>query len=417
MMSGTVSATTEPPAVAEPDDVGKAGGGAAMRVLHLLDGRGPGGEGTALALLADGIGRTPGFEQQILQLGRVGLAERAAALHLPAPARLSPPCGLPLLGWRGLRNFLRITPGIELIHTWSPATLTLATLASPDLPRALTLTRPPEGPVVRWLRMLLEERWGSRTVVLATSATVRRRLVEGGCPDSSVHVLRPAIHMGRIDPHARAALRERWGAGEDDRIVALLSDPPEAADAREAILSVGLADESRSTAGKRLRLLLHPRQVGMLRACESVRALGAVSRIIVARKVDCPWAVLPGCDLALAPGPAAKGLSLPWAMASNVPIVAEATYAISEILEARHSALLAPPGRRDHLVRQMLRMLGDERLRWQLRDTARHEAYSFFSRQQYSRHLTTVYQQMVSGEPIEVPPLQVTGGLRFAGRA
>ncbi len=416
-MSGTVSAATESPDIAGRTEADHAEGGVAMRVLHLLDGCGPGFEGTALALLTDGIGRTPGFEQQVLLMGGAGLPEHAATIHLPVAARLSPPYALPFLGWPGLREYLRTRPGIAIIHTWSPAALTLATLVAPDLPRVLTLTRPPEGRVVRWLRMLLEERWGSRTVVLATSATVRRRLVEGGCPDSSVHVLRPAIHMGRVDPHARAALRERWDAREDDRIVALLSDPPEAADAREAILSVGLADESRSTAGKRLRLLLHPRQTGMLRARRSLRALEAGHRIIVDPQVRFPWTVLPGCDMALAPGPAAKGLSLPWAMASNVPIVAEATYAISEILEDRHSALLAPPDRRDHLVRQMLRMLGDDRLRWQLRDTARHEAYSFFSRQQYSRHLTAVYQQMVSGEPIEVPPLQVTGGLRFAGRA
>jgi len=61
-------------------------------------------------------------------------------------------------------------------------------------------------------------------------------------------------------------------------------------------------------------------------------------------------------------------------------------------------------------------LIDDPQLAWKLRDTARHEAYSFFSRQRYGQSLQTVYQQVVAGEPVEIPPMEVTGGLRFAGR-
>ncbi len=416
------------------------------RILHIFDAPAGGFDTPALALLADELGLLHDFAPEVLLLGSRGPARSARNLGIEPHHRLSPPLGLTMLAFGGLRRLLREAGGFDLIHTWSPAALTLAALSAPHLPRVLTLTRPPSPRAVRWLRMLLDGRRQSaggmdaaRSVILTCSATIRRGLLCGGVPEQTVHVLRPSIHLGRVEHDARAGLRRQWDAGEHDRIVALLSNPPEAADAREAILTVGLADESQGAEGLRLRLLVHPRQRGLRRALRSVHALRARHRLIVDPRIERPWQVLPGCDLALAPGEAAGagdpsaaggqsaegrggaggggGLSLLWAMAANVPIVGEATYAISEIIEDRHSALLARPGRRDLLVRQLLRLCGDARLAWQLRDTARHEAYSFFSRQHHRHSLSTVYEQLLTGAAIAVPPLPATGGLRFAGRA
>ena len=89
----------------------------------------------------------------------------------------------------------------------------------------------------------------------------------------------------------------------------------------------------------------------------------------------------------------------------------------TEIVEDRHSALLAKPGPLHPLAHRITQLLEDPHLAWKLRDTARHEAYSFFSRQRYCQSIQTVYEQLETGAPIEVPQLEATGGLRFAGRA
>jgi glycosyltransferase involved in cell wall biosynthesis len=104
-------------------------------------------------------------------------------------------------------------------------------------------------------------------------------------------------------------------------------------------------------------------------------------------------------------------------MAAGVPIVAEATYAISEIVEDRHSALLAKPEQPRMLAGRITPLMADPQLAWKLRDTARHEAFSFFSRQRYCQALQGVYEQLVGGRAVEIPQIPITGGLRFSGRA
>ena len=182
-------------------------------------------------------------------------------------------------------------------------------------------------------------------------------------------------------------------------------------------MTVGLAAETLQDQDAGIRLIVHPNQFRRRRAelivQQAKRPYGIIQEPLTTR----PWEVLPGCDVVLAHGPRAGGLSLLWGMAANVAIVSEATYAISEVLEDRHSALLAMPGQRNALANRIERILKNKHLAWQLRDTARHEAYSFFSRQRYCQSIGGIYEQMVDGRDVQVPPLEVTGGLRFSGRA
>src|SRR5690606_3381335 len=106
-----------------------------------------------------------------------------------------------------------------------------------------------------------------------------------------------------------------------------------------------------------------------------------------------------------------------WAAAAGKIIVAEASYAVSAIVEHQHSALLAKPRDDRALVRRIHRALEDRQLAWAVADAARSEAYSIFSRQRFVSDLRTVHRQIRAGEPVAVPELPSTGGLRFAGRA
>jgi len=252
-------------------------------------------------------------------------------------------------------------------------------------------------------------------VLLPASATIRRGLLMRGVAEPAVHVLRPSIDLGRVRHQRRAALRERWQLDDDTPLIALISDPPEAADALEAVHSAGLVGEAMK---RPVSLLVLPQQAGRWRAEQLLGPIPAPRYGHVQEPLaDQPWAVLPGCDVALGIGPGAGGLSLLWAMAANVPIVAEATYAVSEIVEDRHSALLSTPGAGFALAHRITRLLEENRLAWELRDTARHEAFSLFSRRRYCESLGRVYRQLNAGEGVEIPPMQPTGGLRFAGRA
>ena len=304
----------------------------------------------------------------------------------------------------------------DLVHCWSIGALSVASLWLRSVPRLLTLTTVPAPRAVHWLRVLGMHAPG-QTVFLPISNTIRRTLLSGGVPEAAAHVLRPGLDMGRIAFDQRRVLRQGWGIdGEEVRVVALLSDPPARADAMLAVMAVGLAADSGADGALPVRLLLHPHQRHRRRAMVMAENLDRVERQVFESRISCPWQVLPGCDLALALGPDAGGLSLLWAMTANVPIIAEATYAISEILEDRHSALLVRPDKPSELAHRIRRLFDDRDLAWKLRDTARHEAFSFFSRQRYGRSLKTVYEQAHERRPIEVPPLEVTGGLRFSGR-
>jgi len=63
-------------------------------------------------------------------------------------------------------------------------------------------------------------------------------------------------------------------------------------------------------------------------------------------------------------------------MAAALPIVSTVTYTVSELLEDRHTALMAPPGKPRLLARRVLDLLEDPTAQWSIADMARTEAYS-----------------------------------------
>ena len=421
-----------------------------MRLLHLIDAVSSQAHSTTLAMLADAYGRLGDIEQRVYLLGGQALEKAAYAAGLLKFQRVGAPLGRAVFAWPSLRRAMKRN---NEAHCWSLGALALATLMFRHVPRVLTLTVEPTARQIHWLRVLTAAGQG-RCTLLPISSTIRRTVLSRGVAENAVHVLRPAIDMSKVVMGGRRELRETWDA-EDPKtvVVAALGDPPGAVDAILAVSAAGFLREVMMPEGRNVRLLLHPRQRRRLQAKQMLRSQGELSMLVDEPRLAEPWRVLPGCDLALALGtsgpvrvggieprvissqqPSARhmdhgylgagacaddgggGLSLLWAMASNIPIVGEATYAISEIVEDRHTALLARPGQYRLLAHRAKQVLGDKQLAWQLRDTARHECYSFFSRRRYCDSLRAVYQQMTEGRAVEVPQMESTGGLRFLGR-
>ena len=397
-----------------------------MRILHLIDAASPQVNSSTLALLAASQNRLGQTQQEVVLLGPPSLAEAAGHIGIHGADQLPVPYGRAYLGYSSLRRKWRGRhsqfKGFDVIHCWSVGALSLAKLLFSHTPRLLTVTTMPTPRTSHWLRILTNDSAG-RGFLLPISSTLSRALLGGGIDKSAVHVLRPGIDMSWITHDDRVMLRQSWGIDSDNVcVVALLCDPPHVSDAIDAAMAVILADEAyqanKADADTKVRfhLLIHPNQKNRRRAENMMRHISRGKHIIREWRLGRPWQVLSGCDLTLAQGSGGGGLSLLWAMAANVPIVGEATYPISEIVEDRHSALLAKPDQPKALAHRLVQLASDPQLAWKLRDTARHEAYSFFSRQRYCQSLQTVYQQIVEGQSIEVPSMEPTGGLRFAGR-
>lgn len=396
-----------------------------MRVLHILDAAGRQTSPVMLAMISAGLGRMGQTEQQVLLCGPTRLRRMMQADDLndfaAATAVHAVPQSRSWSAWRSLGRLVRQHGPFDVIHAWSIGALAVSTLLFRDIPRLCTLTIEPTSRTAHWLRMLCLEasRSGAPTILTPTSATIARALLSAGAPQANVAVLRPGIDLSWIQSDQRDSLRQSWGiepqADKQTKVFALLSDPHEDADAYFAAMSINIAQESRPNVD--CRLLAHPDQRLSRPARRMLRDTRGVDRIIFEPQLSAPWRVLPGCDAVLALGPSGGGLPLLWAMAANTPIIGHANYTISEIVEDRHSALLIAPGPAQTVARRILQLFDEPILSWRLRDTARHEAYSFFSRQRYCQSLQGVYEQLTQGLDACVPEMESTGGLRFAGRA
>lgn len=389
-----------------------------MRVLHLFDASDVSLPHARLALLAQSIGRLAGVEQDVCLLGNRDLETAAQSLGISARWRFNVAGKHAAAGYFSVRRALRGL-SYDLIHCWSSGAMgaaTLAVLLAPRTPRVVTVTQPPTRCQAHWARMLSSEA-PSTTTWLPISQTLARELKSGGVAASAVHVLRPGIDMGLVNHSERQVVRDSLGAEKNTLVVALISDPPEVVNCVNAHMAVGLADQILRASGVRAMLVVHPQQKAIDQSMAAGRELGLADTLVIDERVACPWSLLPGCDVALAMENTAGGLPLLWAMAANVPIIGEANYAISEIVEDRHSALLAKPGIPKAITHRLTQIANDKQLAWKLKDTARHEAYSLFSRQTYVQSLLSVYEQIVTSQAVVVPELQSTGGLRFAGRA
>ncbi len=399
-----------------------------LRALHLLDTRSVGGGPCVVRLLVELHGRLEGIDDDVLLLGGLDEGTQAQRLGLECFFRLAPPAGRSLLAATSIRRFLRRRQPYSLIHAWSPATFSLAALFAASTPRLLMqMPAAPTPATSHWLRMLLSERPGE---ILAGSNTVARALKTHGVPEKHLHVLRPGLHFGLIDHNARSEIRQGWGVEPETKVVALVGEPAGLCDAWRASWVLTILRAS----GVDAALVVSPRAHRAVRAWERVADLGWGKRMLLDGAIDEPWKVLPGCDAVLFFGddrreeaqtqePAWRSgrerrrmpgmLPLLWAMAAGVPIVGEASYAVSEILEHQHSALLVQPDDAWGAARALHRIFDDAQMAWRLRDSARSESFSFFSRLRFCDQVKKVYEQIAEGYPVRVEDLPVTGGVRF----
>lgn len=388
-----------------------------MRTLHLV---GPETFGfpASAAFLVDSAGNlTPQCQADVLYSGPPSDGKVRPPLILPSVTHIRPRLSRSLAVWNHLRKLAKRRQLPDLLHAWTVADLTGAVTALTDRPCLLTLHRPLTPREGVKLAGLVGEAV-SPLHFLACSSTIKRQACSVGVRPDSISILRPGFDFGRLDHRSIAAVRKELAVAEHEKLLVILGEPESLVELDHAALAACLAfPDAGSRDQPGIKILIDREHPLAPRVRRMMSGLGRDDALCMVDLKSRYFQWLPACDLALLPGEQGGGLNMIHAMASNLAIVAEADYATAELLEDRHTALMTAPGDRPGLARQLAKLAEDRQLAWQLRDQARHECYSFFSRQRYRKNLALVYQQMVEGAPVTIPDMEPTGGLRFSGRA
>lgn len=371
-------------------------------VLHVIDGGSPQATPATLALLAATTRYVEGVGHQALLLGGTGLERDAQLVGLNHAERIGVAGERPVLGasavWRWFRS-----RRVDLVHAWSVDAWGLCGCVAPRTPRVLSLTqRPDAATMVKIRRKLRRHRHKSPSMVTVLHEAMQRDVMDGGIGASSLTIMPPAIEAGMLDGLQRQAVRSEWALdGPDDRVLALLGDPPTAADARKSNLGVGLAHESLLAAlGKRpgMRLLMHPDQRHRLSAYRLLMNYGVARLIVQESRVASPWQILPACDAALIPAEHVGGLATCWAMAAGLAIVTENDSPADGMLRNEHNALIADRDQPKRLAHRLHQLIVDQPLASRIGEQARRDAQQRFAPGTYAAGVTDLYRSLLASQ-------------------
>ncbi len=300
----------------------------------------------------------------------------------------------------------------DLIHAWGGAALTAAVMQGKPIVYSPSDT--PSRRSLRWMRAVMDYR---NVQVICATSTLRRTCVERGVPLERCHLIRPGVEFARIRRRRNPDLRAALGFAEQDRVMLLAGESTRSSGHRAALWAAAI-----------LHVMEPHRRVLAWGRGDQTRALAAFARAQkqpellclaeqrLGRRIDFEE-LLPAADLVLATptGPIAT-LPISITMAAALPIVATVSYTIGELLEDRHTALLAQAGSPRALARRVLDLEEDSNLQWSISDMARTEAYEYFTQTRFVNQYRGVYRQVSERAQVEVPEMAPGVGLRFHGR-
>jgi len=398
-----------------------------LRVLHLIEPGAPGGGGCVLRLLAEPLARLRSVEQDVIILGTRAHADLAARCGVDVTGVLTPPVGHAALARRALTRTMRIYERAhgryDVIHAWTPQSAMLATMAAADHPRLATFNvGPVSGFTTQLLMMLLEEH--GMPLMVASSAVEREFRSLGVRPDL-LSVLPPAINPESVDLTDRAELRRQWEVDDQTFVIGLLSEPVNWADARTAM---NIAARVTAT-GRTVRLVMHH---GATRRAEAERWAarhGHRDLMIVDDAVAEPWRVVRGLDAALVIGgelnsmdlsgtgspfamltgggrrlrPLPGLLPLLWVMSAGVPVIAEASDAVSDVIEDGQNGLLVGAGDMNAVCDRIIRIYDDPTIAGRIGMQARRCVQERFHVSAYCVRLKEAYERL-AGVPNAASP-------------
>jgi glycosyltransferase involved in cell wall biosynthesis len=300
--------------------------------------------------------------------------------------------------------------GADVIHAWGEASLFVAALAAKQ-PVLYSPTEFPRQQAIRRLRAIMDY---LNVQVVCPTDTMRRAFVEHGVPIQRCHLIRPGVDFARVNRRRDPALRAALGFGEDDQILLAVGESTRETDHPRAAWAAAVLH----LMDRRNRLLLWGRGsaapsvsrfIDRLEQPELCRiAADRLGRSVTFEQL------LPAADIALVTARApVETLPIAICMAAALPIVAVVNSTVSELLEDRHNAMLAGSNSPRAIARRVLDLRDDPNLQWKICDTARTEAYEYFSQTRFVEQFHAVYRQTAGGERVEVPQQAPGTGARF----
>jgi glycosyltransferase involved in cell wall biosynthesis len=299
----------------------------------------------------------------------------------------------------------------DVVHAWSGAGLAVAALGA----RTPIIFSPPPDlrpRQLRWLRAVMAHR---RVENVCATSTLRRMLVRRGVPIERCHLIRPGVEFSRVKRRRDPELRASLGFNDADHVFLAAGESTRAAAHEQGSWAIGILN----VADARHKLLTWGRgpltdKVQRLAMNTNPRML-SVAQKQLHRSVEFEE-LLPAADAVLvtATGPVAT-LPIAICMAAALPIVSTVTATVAELLEDRHTALMAAQSPRA-IARRAMDFMEDPSLQWTLCDMARTEAYEYFAFTRFVNQFRAIYRQAVDGDRVEVPQPGPGAGLRFHGR-
>lgn len=315
------------------------------RVLHLINAPECGWPAfESLATLVAHAGSA--LQHTVALIGGADADRCANDAGLSADLRIAPPLGRAELAAPRLRELLRSVDEHDLIHAWSPSTLTLARLGRPRTPRCATLGAAPPEPLWSLTRIASERAALSASRLMCASQFALDRwrdVVRVHRSDVDVSLLPYPLRVPTPDPAAREKLRDRWGVGADIMVVIATGEPLERLDARWHTFRAGVL----AVGGCPSAIVLPSRSDALERALRYTERHFHAWRLIVD---DAPLRELaPGADIALwRAGPDRSGTEIAGAhglalcASAGIPCVAE-RHPLSEEVAASFPAVRLSP--------------------------------------------------------------------------
>ncbi len=402
-----------------------------MRVLHVIDPGSPGGGACTLQLLSEPLARLTCVDQLVLLIGNGRHEHLARRCGIEPTGRITAPRNQPILaGFRGdaFRQFLATYEAAlgtyDLIHTWTARSTLLAAAAAPTHKRVATLSvGPVNGVVMRGLAALMAKR---PAVLLATSVAVKRDYVVMGIAEEHLDVLAPAVHPEAVAEQSpdREAVRARWDVADDMFVIGLLAEPASWCDARQAMHLIAMCADS----GRNVGLVVHPSAQRWVDALDYARKLDMDDRLIPDEQLAEPWRCVNGLDAALMFGDETNVLDLAdsgsafsiltgggrslrpmsgimpalWAMGAGVPVVADRSLAMEEIIDDGGTGFLVPQRDLPSAVERMVRLYDDSNLRREISQAAQGRIQRQFHVSAYCVRLKEMYERILEGRVTQV---------------
>jgi hypothetical protein len=293
-------------------------------------------------------------------------------------------------------------------------------------PRRRCLATFTVGPVSTFTTQVLMTLLESHaTQLLVTSSGVEREYRSMGLDPEHLSLIAPAVDPSAVGRRDRAALRRRWEVDESTLVIGLLSEPVRWADVRTAmnvVIRIVLT-------GRRAKMVVHPGATRRVEAERSAAEVGYGHLLIVDDDLAEPWRIAAGLDAGLLMGGELNAVDLSdtgspfavftgggrrlrpmpgimpmlWTMAAGVPVIAETSDAVRDVVEEGRSGLLVEQHDVSAASERLMRIHDDPTIAGRIGASAREMVEQRFRVDDFCLRLRDAYDCALEARPVVRP--------------